>query len=121
MGSKGEEKYEQERKIDLLFSVLVTVRNPPQTNVEVIRIVTWHQSKHNKREKAKTYNPNAKKEIPKIILIGCWIFGVKDKDVSDNVDGIDKENVCHSVYGDDNQINVAKYIWDWIKEVTDVE
>ena len=121
MGSKGEEKYEQERKIDLLFSVLVTVRNPPQTNVEVIRIVTWHQSKHNKREKAKTYNPNAKKEIPKIILIGCWIFGVKDKDVSNNVDGIDKENVCHSVYGDDNQINVAKYFMDWIVEVTDVE
>ena len=104
-----------------MFSILVSVRNPSQTNVEVIRIVSWQQGKHKVSKKAKTYNPNAKKEIPKIILIGCWIFGVKDKDVSDNVDGIDKENVCHSVYGDDNQINVAKYFMDWIVEVTDVE
>ncbi len=85
-----------------MFSVLVSVRDPSQTNVEVIRIVSWQKGKHKVSKKAKTYNPNAKKEIPKIILIGCWIFGVKYKDVSDNVDSIDKENVAHSDHWDDN-------------------
>ncbi len=99
----------------------MTVRNPPQTNVEVIRIVTWQESKHKIYKEASTCNPDAKKEIPKIILIGCWIFGVKDKDVSDNVHGIDKENVEHSDHGDEHHIYVAKYFRDWIKEVTDVE
>ncbi len=104
-----------------MFSILVSVRNPSQGNVKVIRIVSWQEGKHNIRKKANTCNPNAKKEIPKIILIGCRVFGVKNKDVSDNVHGINKENVQHSDHGDDNQINIAKYFRDWIKDVTDVE